>query len=282
MKLKFLFFIPAFCFTFVFKTNAQYKLCGTEVTKAQIEAEKAKLANPNQVQFAPINCFGKTLSLTIHVVSDSLGNYNLSMATLQAAIQTLNSNFAPICLSFQICTIDSIKNYKYDRYLKPIEEAELLALYYIPKTINIYFAATVEITPGNTVGGYAYFPGGPDFIIISKGAAGSIKTISHEMGHFFGLYHTFETSFGNELADGSNCSTSGDLICDTPADPGLSNSPSPICNLSPGAQDPNGQWYVPNIGNIMSYYSDDCTCGFTTDQYNKMASNYLSSRFYLW
>ncbi|MBL0071623.1 MAG: hypothetical protein IPP34_07360 [Bacteroidetes bacterium] len=35
------------------------------------------------------------------------------------------------------------------------------------------------------------------------------------MGHFFGLYHTFETQFGSELANGSNCATTGDLVCDT-------------------------------------------------------------------
>ena len=133
--------------------------------------------------------------------------------------------------------------------------------------------------PPIQVAGYAYFPGGEDFIVISKQSLGAV---THEMGHFFGLYHTFETQFGQELANGSNCITAGDLICDTPADPGASNTAPPDCQLLPYTQDINGDWYVPHIGNIMSYYSDDCTCGFTTQQYNKMASNYLNSRFYLW
>ena len=102
------------------------------------------------------------------------------------------------------------------------------------------------------------------------------------MGHFFGLYHTFETSNGVELVNESNCVTAGDLVCDTPADPGLSNTPSPDCQLAPYIMDVNGQWYVPQIGNVMSYYSEDCTCGFTTGQLERMAFMYQTFRFYLW
>ncbi len=254
--------------------------CGTVVTPQQV-AKQLAIPDTGQFtpQFAPIYCFGKTLSITAHIISDSLGDYGLTEAQVLGSVATLNSWFAPICLSFEVCQFDYIPNYKYNRFEKPMDEAEVIALYSVPNTINIFYAQTVSRTPPTLVGGYAYFPGGPDFIAIAKTSLGSI---THEMGHFFGLYHTFDTQFGLELADGSNCATAGDLICDTPADPGGGNSPAPDCQLSPYTQDANGQWYVPNIGNIMSYYTDDCTCGFTTEQYNRMASNYLNSRFYLW
>ena len=48
------------------------------------------------------------------------------------------------------------------------------------------------------------------------------STLAHEMGHCFGLYHTFEGQFGaeNPARTGScaNCDTKGDYLCDTEAD----------------------------------------------------------------
>ena len=260
--------------------NAQTTKCGTVVTPQQVAKV---LAAPDtgqfQPQFAPNKCFGKTLSITAHIISDSLGDNGVTEAQIIATVQTLNFYFAPICLSFEVCQFNYIPNYKYDRFVKAEDEAEVIALYSVPKTINIFYAMTVSKDPPVLVGGYAYLPGGEDFIVLSKSSLGSIY---HEMGHFFGLLHTFETQYGIELINGSNCATAGDFICDTPADPGGGNTPSPDCQSSPYTQDATGQWYVPNIGNIMSYYTDDCTCGFTTEQLNRMAANYQSDRFYLW
>lgn len=259
---------------------AQYTKCGTTITPQQVAKEAAiPDSGQFQVQFAPERCFGKTISITAHLIADSLGDYGISEATVIGSIQNLNIYFAPICISFEVCKFNYIPNYKYNKFLKPDEETELITLYSIPNTINIYYPTRVETSPGSIVGGYAYFPGGEDFIVISRGTPGIIL---HEMGHFFGLYHTFETQFGQEFANGTNCATTGDLVCDTPADPGLGNTAAPDCQLSPYITDPNNEWYVPQIGNIMSYYSDDCMCGFTVQQYNRMASNYQNSRFYLW
>ena len=262
------------------KLNAQHTKCGTMVTPAQVAKEQASPGfGVKQSLFAPNKCFGKKLSITVHIISDSLGNYGVTQGDILNSVQTLNTKFAPICISFEVCQFNYIQNYKYDRFLKPADEAELITLYSVPNTINIYYALTVSPSPGSTVGGYAYLPGGEDFIILSKSSLGSIV---HEMGHFFGLYHTFETQFGSELVNESNCATAGDLVCDTPADPGLGNTPSPDCNLEPYIKDANNEWYVPHIGNTMSYYSNDCECGFTPEQYNRMANQYQLYRFYLW
>ncbi len=260
---------------------AQPVKCGTVITPQQVAKELASPdTNQQFVQFAPNRCFGKTLSITAHMISDSLGDYGVTEAAINGVVQTLNTYFAPICISFQVCRFNYIPNYKYNRFLKPADEAEVIALYSVQNTINVYFPLTVETAPGNLVGGYAYFPGGPDFIVVGKNSLGALI---HEMGHFFGLYHTFENQFGLELANGSNCATTGDLVCDTPADPGLANTSAPDCQLSPYVKDANGDWYVPQIGNVMSYYSDDCSCGlFTTQQYNRMAMMYQNNRFYLW
>jgi len=47
--------------------------------------------------------------------------------------------------------------------------------------------------------------------------------LTHELGHAFGLFHTFQTWAScdpcQERVDGSNADICGDLVCDTPADP---------------------------------------------------------------
>jgi len=84
--------------------------------------------------------------------------------------------------------------------------------------INIWVVNMIDGFPmGNA--GYAYFPeynsALTDGVVIRADAVNGInKTIIHELGHFFYLYH----SFGNNWAScetETNCSTQGDLICDT-------------------------------------------------------------------
>ena len=102
------------------------------------------------------------------------------------------------------------------------------------------------------------------------------------MGHYFGLPHTFSTSDGNELVDGSNCSTAGDGICDTPADPFVDGDD--VSSYINGddvfyymGKDINGEYYSPLIGNYMSYYSG-YRCEFTDGQYKKMVESYNNNK----
>ena len=60
---------------------------------------------------------------------------------------------------------------------------------------------------------------GQVLIYPSSGQPTNIVTPPHEMGHIFNLWHPFETQFGAECTDGSNCAVAGDLICDTPSSP---------------------------------------------------------------
>jgi hypothetical protein len=98
--------------------------------------------------------------------------------------------------------------------------------------------------------------------------------------------HTFETK--GELVDGSNCLTAGDNLCDTPADPyEMGADPTDylsrqeFCRFNDKSKDSAGQYFVPDVGNIMSMYFM-CYCSFSQDQLRLMAENYILSSSKLW
>jgi hypothetical protein len=227
-------------------------------------------------------CIDKTFSIVVHIVVDSLKNPNITEAAILNSLPDLNKNFAPICVSFNICEFRYIQNFAYDRITKNESAGrdfkEMQQQYNLKNRINIYY---VEAITDVSACGFASLGGITTFdalgIVIKKSCLDP-KTLSHEMGHYFGLLHTFEGS-GTELANGSNCATAGDQICDTPADPYVDGEPPSDyvdgnCRFISMKKDANGQYYDPLVGNIMSYYP--CSCGFTDQQYLKMASVYLS------
>jgi len=125
----------------------------------------------------------------------------------------------------------------------------------VTNVINIYFFNTVTDASGPLCG-YAYFPGGPDRIIMTNSCATNSSTMSHEMGHYLSLYHTHGKSnavLTDELVNGSNCPNTGDDLCDTPADPKLTGLvDAGTCLYTGAAFDANSDTYVPDPANIMS------------------------------
>ena len=129
-------------------------------------------------------------------------------------------------------------------------------------------------TAANGAGGYAYLPcqgGGGDGIVIRNAQFGSIGTsgggnsavrsLTHEIGHYFGLPHTWGGTNTPGLA--SNCNTD-DGIADTPNTIGSQTS----CGAAYGSGtvltsfNPCGP--LANVQNYMDYAS--CSRMFTTGQ----------------
>lgn len=104
-------------------------------------------------------------------------------------------------------------------------EADLLRdSFGVPDSLNVFVVDGLVID-GNGVCAISSFTwSGAQGIVIDSACLGSptnATTFPHEIGHYFDLLHTHETARGRECVDGSNCLTAGDLLCDTPADPGL-------------------------------------------------------------
>jgi hypothetical protein len=79
--------------------------------------------------------------------------------------------------------------------------------------------------------------------------------VTHEVGHYVGLYHTFEGGCSADAAPG--CYSEGDRICDT-APESASNGGCPIGAASCGLPEP--------FRNYMDYTDDACMNNFTFEQ----------------
>lgn len=222
-------------------------------------------------------CVERKFWVYVHLVADSLGKVNISESKIQEHLEAANQAFAPICISFDYCKIDTVIDYSF-LHINDEDEVELLVSRYQKKRrINLYYPESVFNPDLNS---FSYYDGVNNIdeavIIIPQSGLGLI----HELGHTFGLYHIFETEFGYELVDGSNCEVSGDFLCDTPA-ASPSARPDMNCNYDYNIKDPNEDFYRTEIGNYMSHFF--CAhCFFTTGQYERMANNYLNSTLKLW
>ena len=137
------------------------------------------------------------------------------------------------------------------------------------KYLNIYIVKNIISGDPNQQGiivGYTYKPGtapntGADAIVYRHDFLSGLnaRSLSHELGHWLGLGHTF----GDGNSAGSICGN--DDIADTPATSGFfSTCPLPYTALNDSC-DPGNR---PNINNIMDY--SGCPMMFTQGQTTKM------------
>lgn len=129
---------------------------------------------------------------------------------------------------------------------------------------NIWVVTEIDNNNGGSgVQGYANYPPAGFFnrdgtVMMASTIQVGNSTGPHELGHAFNLRHTFEGSTGStSCPTGTNCATSGDLVCDTDPHPLVYNCPT-------GTNPCTGNSWVPVIYNIMGY--SNCENRFTAGQ----------------
>ncbi|KAK5988634.1 Extracellular metalloprotease [Cladobotryum mycophilum] len=251
-------------------------VCGApEPTKEHIAISKAFAAKEAISKFdasATIN-----VNVYFHIVATSTsasGGY-LTDTDINNQVKVMNDNYAPAGISFTLKGVDRTVNSAW-----ATDSAEVAMKTALRKgtysDLNIYFLKSLN--PSGTLG-YCYFPtnaskGSQDFIIdgctilystVPGGPSAPYnqgKTVTHEVGHWFGLYHTFQ----------GGCTGNGDFVSDTPAQ-ASSSSGCPTgrdsCPNQPGL-DP--------IHNYMDYSDDACYTEFTAGQVQRIKSFWTQYR----
>ncbi|MFK8009098.1 MAG: PKD domain-containing protein [Saprospiraceae bacterium] len=284
MKLYLSFFSLICLFFFSTSIAAQEKNCGTDFHGADMDYldQQNKLWQLHQLNSPESGTTLTFVPVQLHIIRTSAGTGGISPSDYLEAFERVNVDYLPAGINFFQCSsinyIDDDDYYDYDKS----EMNALHAAHSVTNVINIY--STEDVLSGSSpICGHAQFPGGLDFVMLANSCTLNGSTFSHELGHYFNLYHTHTTSFGVELVNGTNCAVAGDFICDTPADPVLSSSNMNAggCDYYGTGTDPNGSTYLPDVTNKMSYSRKECRTYFSPDQLDRMALSLVTSRSYL-
>ncbi|MEX1001711.1 MAG: M43 family zinc metalloprotease [Crocinitomicaceae bacterium] len=151
--------------------------------------------------------------------------------------------------------------------------------------LNIWVVTSIDGSGGGTTLGYAQFPyfGAANTygVVIRHDRMGNTgtatsndRTLTHELGHCFGLLHTFQDGCST-----SDCSAGGDYCCDTPPVSEAQWSCSTSQNTCTGipTNDHYGFDAYDQFENYMSY--SPCQYMFSEDQRDIMQGNFTGIGF---
>ena len=205
------------------------------------------------------------IDVHVHVITDG-NSGNLSSGDINGQMQVLNDAYDGFGFAFNLASTDYTDDASwYTAGYGTAAERNMKTSLNINTSgsLNMYFSS-----PGGGLLGWATFPsslsGDPDMdgvvILNSSIPGGSASpynegdTATHEVGHWLGLYHTFQ----------GGCNGNGDYVDDTPAE----RSPQYGCpsNADSCRRDAGND----PVNNFMDYTDDYCMFEFTPCQASRM------------
>jgi len=203
------------------------------------------------------------IPVAFHVITALNGTGNVPDEQIQEQIDTLNAAFEGTGFAFYLASTDRTANDNWF-YNTAAFDAQMKAALAIdpPHNLNVYSANI-----GGGILGYAYLPWQwPEtstnhgvVVLYSSLPGGSAfpynlgATATHEVGHYLGLYHTFE----------NGCNSPGDEVDDTPYEA----SPAFGC---PAARNTCSDPELDPVHNYMDYTDDACMYELTQGQADRM------------
>ncbi|MCP3141619.1 zinc metalloprotease [Pyxidicoccus xibeiensis] len=200
-----------------------------------------------------------------HVITNGTTG-NVTDAQIAAQLKVLNDAYLGKGFQFQTVSIDRTSNSKWFS-MTPGSRNETVAKQTLAKspatTLNIYTAG-----PGQGLLGWAVFPWSyaeshyqNGVVLLHSSLPGGSAapynlgdTATHEVGHYLGLYHTFQ----------GGCNNPGDSVDDTPAEASAAyGCPANRDTCAAAGADP--------IYNFMDYTDDACMNTFSAGQVARMA-----------
>jgi hypothetical protein len=238
--------------------------------------QQARLEARRQTGEVTTMVTGAVIPVYFHVINKGTGisNGDVTAQMISDQITVLNNAYSPWGYTFNLVATDrttnatwfaSCDNGTYESQMKnALRQGSA-------DDLNIY-----SCSPGGGLLGWATFPSSyasnpkMDGVVVlySSLPGGSAvpynegDTGTHEVGHWMGLYHTFQ----------GGCSKNNDYVSDTPAE----QSPAYGCPV--GRDTCNGTGVDP-IYNFMDYTDDPCMNHFTAGQDARMDTMFTTYRY---
>jgi len=254
--------------------------CATHIDPAVLEAVESHFAMLQEN--GKVAATGGTITVHWHVIYYG-GSGNISDQWIADQIDVLNAAYASTGWSFQLASTDRTSNRNWynlrsgSKNERDMKQSLRCAGH---RTAQKPYgpAAHLNVYSANLQGGllgWATFPSSfasrsydDGVVILDQSVPGGSAapynlgdTATHEVGHWMGLYHTFQ----------GGCTGSGDFVSDTPAEGSAAyGCPSGRDSCSSPGTDP--------ITNFMDYTDDFCMFQFTGGQDSRMDSQWTTYR----
>ncbi|MFK8104963.1 MAG: zinc-dependent metalloprotease [Saprospiraceae bacterium] len=281
--------------------------CGTTdhdheriIAKRFLENRENARLNPAQPRNAVIY-----VPVKFHLVADNNGEGRVAGSKVLEQLCQLNEDYADQEIQFYIKDGFNFINSTAAYDFPGAAGANVLTSNRKPNVLNIFVVNNAGGSGGSVTLAYYSPQNSQDWIVSRKDQINKFSgTLSHEIGHYFTLSHTFSgwegttydcadetpTSvfyFGwnkveyvsrTKLDPGTNnlnCEVAGDFMCDTPADYNLGFSWNGCDPYTGCAVDPDGVQMEPMENNFMSYFIGCTNYLFTQEQKDAINSDLM-------